>query len=494
MTLAAAKAETKGNGAEIPCLTFKLTVQQQAILNELLSWCFAKTTDTTKTLAGYAGTGKTTIIHALVSKLSRRLNIYVTAPTHKAVKVLSQRITAADDFMYETVTSLSTIHSLLGIKPKRTLPHEPETFIQNRKPQIQPKSLIIVDECSMIGVELYDLIVMAATNYSCKLLFTGDPKQLQPINERSISQTFNVPDTFQLTDVLRHDGAILDLATKVRTTPRGGIPRIVARQGDSSQVVTYSSLDFLTRSWLKQLADSPEDVIFLCWKNKTRRELNRMARQLLYGDDVPEFMAGDRLVMIEAYERGGQVVLSNNQDIMVRDVEPVVVKPIESAEYQYDAWLLHLHNAEPIHVLASHEIDRFTKDHKALASELSSQSKVSKVQYDKVLAYYKDKEHTNVLQAAAQVAGVKKRWATEYFPLKYFFAQVDFGYAVTIHKSQGSTYKNVFIHNDYYSSPERLQLLYVAVTRASHSVHHLEVDSSKKRTISAAARSQYMSS
>jgi superfamily I DNA/RNA helicase len=67
----------------------------------------------------------------------------------------------------------------------------------------------------------------------------------------------------------------------------------------------------------------------------------------------------------------------------------------------------------------------------------------------------------------------KDRWGRDYYPLKQAFVNVDFPYALTIHKSQGSTYPEVFVCDDYERSrDERQALLYVAVTRASKRLHH----------------------
>jgi exodeoxyribonuclease-5 len=463
-----------------------LTDTQRDIISELLEWCLQPGDGQQAVLSGYAGTGKTTILQVLVLELIHTSPnegdwIWITTPTHKAAKVLYSKLIQWQALVTSPIPCACTIHSALSLKPKRALPHEPESFDQSGRMRIGKGDLIIVDECSMIGSELYRIITEAAEKYSCRVLFTGDPKQLQPVNERRISKSFECSYRYELTNVLRHDGAILSLASSVRAMPKGGLPRVKCVNGGATRVVAHLNMADLVDAWIRQLHTSPENVVFLCWTNKVRRQLNKTARHVLFGDDVPDFMEGDNLVMLKAYERNGQVILSNNQDICVKHAELVEHKPLPDCAYTYSCWKLDILNMDPIYVLSDASVKRFKSDLDKLYKSIKPAHDSAKAQYD--FACRQAKKHNlkisgNSMVAEAQdaVYQVKKRWATEYFALKNSFAEVDFNYAVTIHKSQGSTYPNVFVHNDYLNSKdERLKLLYVAITRASQEVHHLEM-------------------
>lgn len=467
-----------------------LTSHQERILDDLLLWCTEDGHGEQAVLSGYAGTGKTTLLERLVVALSARPVpsewIWVTAPTHKATKVLADKLRAWEAYVEAPLPQPTTIHSALGLKPKKTRPGEPEQFVSANGPRIAPRSLLIVDECSMVGAELYRWITEVATTYQCRVLFTGDPKQLPPVNERSVSRTFLVPLKYELTEVLRHDGPVLGLATKVRSLHPAALPRITTVTGAESGVHTYPGIPELTASWKKALAQDSENTVLVCWTNKVRRQFNRQARQLLYGKDVPDFMEGDRLVMLKAWERGGQIVLVNNQDVTVQSVVQDTAELLQG-RLKYDCWAVRLENLPGIvvPVLADHETARFKSDVTKLGKEIKTDNDKASAAYDFVLeqvqsgyklSHKEAIKHELVKEAQRKVTGARRRWAEEYFKVKDYFAEVDFGYAVTIHKSQGSTYDRVFIHDDYTKARnERLQLLYVAITRAAKEVHHIEM-------------------
>ena len=123
-----------------------------------------------------------------------------------------------------------------------------------------------------------------------------------------------------LSEVLRHDGTILSLATNVREMPKGGLPRIQQAEQAQSKVQVYRDAADLHEGWLEQLstavaADQQDSVVMLTWTNRERRRANKAARVRLFGPDVPDFKASDKLVMLKALELDGQIVLSNNADI-----------------------------------------------------------------------------------------------------------------------------------------------------------------------------------
>jgi len=147
------------------------------------------------TLSGFAGTGKTTILKDIVKNLLG--TVACTAPTHKAVRVVSNSIGVEG----------STIQKLLGLRPNTDLAN----FDINR-PQFDPLGniyiknykYIIVDECSMINKSIFNLLINESKKYNVKILFVGDPYQLPPVGE-NYSKTFNVPNLFNLTEIVRQE-------------------------------------------------------------------------------------------------------------------------------------------------------------------------------------------------------------------------------------------------------------------------------------------------
>ena len=112
----------------------ELTPRQREVVEELKSWCLGPGDGSQAVLSGFAGTGKTTILQVLVLELlcegDEACDIWVTAPTHKAAKVLKSKLDEWQGLAPGPTPEPCTIHSALGLKPKRTLPHEPEAFVE----------------------------------------------------------------------------------------------------------------------------------------------------------------------------------------------------------------------------------------------------------------------------------------------------------------------------------------------------------------------------
>jgi len=233
----------------------------------------------------------------------------------------------------------------------------------------------------------------------------------------------------------------------------------------------------MVEDWLDALGGRPpEDVVMLTYTNKARREFNSMARRALKGEDVPRFMAGDIVMALEPVMRGDEVLYQNNQDIEVREAtfEPRL-EPLDDLGATFATWRLKVAEGLDIFVLDDREIEHFDTVVKAVRKQILANVKAAEQKLAQARA-----SQGNVRQAELEVASAKAAWKTFYFPLEEFFAQVDFKYSMTIHKSQGSEWPVVYVNDDYTKSREEdVQLLYVAATRASKQLNH--VDNSPRR-------------
>lgn len=413
-------------------------------------------------LKGAAGTGKTTVMVASVIYMALNdCKVQVSAPTHKAVKVLSDKIAEISSSMDLSIPEPKTIHSVLALKPKQVIPGEPEGFTRLKfsEPSLNDIDLLIVDECSMVGTELYNYIIDDCSIFNTPVLFSGDSFQLRPVNEHRQSLSFCLDNRMVLKEVLRHDGAILDLATKVRMTTDGKPPRVQKRIGDSSKVEVYRDVEHLRDTWLDKLKSKgkSDSTVMLCWTNEERRLSNSLARSVLYGKDCLPFMKGDRLLTLSSYQKDEKIILPNNTEVEIDKCKLIRnFIPYSDSPEEYECWELTLSNGPIIKVVIDEERERFKKHLSNLSQEI------------------KRKEKEVEKQGAKEKNRVKSLWPKQYFALKEAFADVDFSYSTTIHKSQGSTYGSVFINDDYLKAhSEKLQLMYVAITRASKEVHHV---------------------
>lgn len=433
----------------------KLTAKQESIVLDILS---QYRDGLHASLKGPAGTGKTTTLITLIVALHfDGATVGTAAFTHKACSVLRVKL----DELRETIPGLPspvTLHSLLNLKPKRAEYGQPETFTQAKVPYFPDLDFMVVDECSMNGKDLSGYINESFVKQKIPLLCAGDASQLKPVGETSLSECFKAPTQYKLSKVLRHDGAILNLATTIRKLKY--VPEFQPAVGGGSRVDLYDTPKALRETWCERLrSGSPaeqEGAVMLCYTNANRRILNDAARTAIYGPGTPRFMKNDVVLTLAPVLWQDEVIYVNNQDVKIIE-EPVLIedlRPIPSVPHVYEAWQLRTAEGHLLYVLADTAQEKlFAKNMRTLGKEIAAEQKAAGSNF-------------------TEVRRVKRRWATEYFPLKNFFADIDFRYALTIHKSQGSTFPDVYVLNDYLKArgDDIQRLLYVAITRASQRV------------------------
>ncbi len=199
----------------ISSFVFELTTDQQRAITKL--WQFVHSSEHFFLLAGYAGTGKSTIVFAVIKELVRLgKRIAITAPTNKAVEVV-RSIAIKQGLSVDCFT----IHQLMGLsvvdkRGKRSLE-------QTTPSKVYLYDLIFLDECSMVGKELWNSITDQFLDRNLllsnrKLILMGDPAQLYPVGE-GLSPTFKVQQKIVMKEVVRQtgDSPLLDFVTATRT-------------------------------------------------------------------------------------------------------------------------------------------------------------------------------------------------------------------------------------------------------------------------------------
>jgi exodeoxyribonuclease-5 len=382
------------------------------------------------TLRGYAGTGKTFLIGALIDRIvAEDGNVVACAPTHKAAQVLWTH-------MRDHAVQTQTLHAFLGL---RLVPDQEGTYVLKPGGDIEsyPAGIVIVDEASMIGETEWAHIQQAPRHL--QWLFVGDPAQLPPVNE-SASPVFDEPGPL-LKEVHRQGegNPILALARHVRLRDE---TRFQSRFEDNEGVaVTNNEAGFADSAQRvfqsEAFADDATTARVLAYRNKTVRRYNRAIRTALHGDEAPRFKQGEWLVGRETWVHNSVPTLKNSEEVRVRRAS---IETYEADDLStWTVWRLKVrgvHDAwtRTLYVLHEDEHERFER-------ELRKRREVALDQ--------------------------AREWRT-FYDLKERFAQVDYAYASTVHRAQGSTFDTVFVDvRDLRAcrGPEQQALLYVAVTR-----------------------------
>ena len=414
-------------------------------------------------LKGYAGTGKTTLISALVKSLpSIGKRSVLLAPTGRAAKVLAK---------YSKKKS-STLHKkIYWIRTTKN----GNTFI-TLKENLHTNTIFIVDEASMIpedakdGINkrslLEDLIKYVYEGIDCKLILIGDTAQLPPVNldispaldENNLDKKYQKQIIHQeLKKVVRQEknSMVLENATHLRELIEGNIkklPKIKLNQ----EVVRISSGDELQEHIEKSYGNSGvENTTIICRSNKRANQYNdRIRSEILWQEDI--ISAGDILMVVRNNyfwldEKSEAGFLANGDIIEVTRIKEI----IERYGFKFAKASIRLMDYEN-----ENEIDTIL-----LLDTINSES--PSLKYDE----YK-KLYTEVgLDYKGQKDINKKIKENEFFNA----IQIKFGYSITCHKAQGGQWKNVFIDIGYFKkemlNKNYLRWLYTAFTRSTENLY-----------------------
>lgn len=404
-------------------------------------------------LKGAAGTGKTYLTTHLVKFLKNsNIDFVVTAPTHKAVGVLSRSL--KENGIDNTC---KTIHSFLGVKQFRDYDTGIEKFtIDKTVQQDQKATVLIVDESSMIGNELYGYILEKLKNNLVEcVLFVGDPYQLLPISGEN-HKIYKLKQQFELQEIVRQakDSNIIKMSTKIRDMikSRSFIDLksfIESNQYDDIEYF-HNDHDFL-EDFYRNERWYEEDKIIATYKNKDVDAMNKIIRNKYWEqNDVfyPDTLrAGDRLRFIDSYSTKDITLYHNGQIVELECAEKHYHDTLKI--YYWECRAVNAIKQQTFRVVDTESLIKFN-------DKLNDISKLAKS------AYGQDRQ---------------KLWRI-FFATRDMFANVQYVHASTIHKLQGSTYESCYVDifqlNEltHMSIEEKYRLFYVAITRASK---HLKI-------------------
>jgi len=444
------------------------TPEQSLAVEALAEFLLSPVNDTVFILRGYAGTGKTTLVSAVVRTMMKlEQKAILLAPTGRAAKVLS---------VYSGHPAF-TIHK--KIYRQQSFSNELSNFSLNDN--LHQHTLFIVDEASMIsndglsgsafgsGRLLDDLVQYVYSGQGCRLLLMGDTAQLPPVGEEeSPALTSDVLKGYglsvreiDLTQVVRQlgDSGILWNATALR--------QLIA-QGDADslpmiRVNGFPDIRLLAGDELIEEISScygkvgMDETIVVCRSNKRANIYNKGIRNtILYRED--ELSGGDLLMVAKNNyfwtEKCAEIEFIANGDMaVVRRVR----RTREMYGFRFADVQLVFPDYQDYELEATVLLDTLHTDAPALP----------KADNDRL--FYAVLEDYSTISTKRE--RMKKMKADPY----YNALQVKYGYAVTCHKAQGGQWKKVFLDQGYIS-PEMLtsdyfRWLYTAFTRATETLY-----------------------
>lgn len=470
-----------GTKVETP---FQLTVEQANALEKIEE--FINGDSNVLTVSGYAGTGKTSVMEIVAQrhKGDWKHNVIFTASTNKASSVLGSKV-KKKGFNSSTLDK----YFALGQRQKSGNVYYDARQTQTTQGEFKGNygDIVIIDEASMINGDKYNTIVEIAAREGLKIIFLGDIAQLPPVGE-SISPVFqNNENLIQLTEVKRTgDNAILKEATRLRQ-PNGDFSYESSFNTKGEGVAFTSKKNELYEviyEYVPHLKEDPNYIKIVTGTNQSVELYNQMVRKIL-GYDSPIPQVGENVMgydnwgrVYDRYTRKSSYKVVNSEDYVVTRVGKTDTKQVSLSGDKYDK------NAEFVTV---------TYTPVTIKDSTGKEVTVPFVLYDQnVEALNKLADAMQELNIAAKTQTNKKLKATILEALSQLESEImcdrditdqrgntiikkglDFGYAITSHKSQGSTYKHVIIDkNDMdgafgRDSATSQRMYYTAVSRAT---------------------------
>jgi exodeoxyribonuclease V len=423
-----------------------LNHQQQKALKIMIRWYFGGSKHSK--LSGYAGTGKTYlagIFCKILLELIPTIKIKCIAPSHKAKKQIARSLSN------QSINNLDfgTVAQQLGKSPQLDKSSGKEKFVRKEKglfaePEID---LLLCDEYGMIGEE--DSTELLSYDFPHKTLFLGDPAQLPPVGEKySYIASFTDWPQAQLTDVVRYSGDLKDVAySYIGPSNVGGCLPIESEDGS---IITLRNKATALQCFAEDLAIAFETKNFdyckwIAWRNKSAYNASVAVRNIIFENPELPYLPSDRLLARKPIQRINpdsgkwEIVIENSTEFTVASEPIPQLLTVDLMPYEY--WEVPALSDEGQHItlnILAEGQDQFLSDH---------------------------------LKRVKAIAQKTKKWDV-WVKLSKAFDDVSYAYAITCHKSQGSTYDYVFLDlPDLKACPDRKQIIYTAMTRTAKVCH-----------------------
>jgi len=455
---------------------FVLTKDQEESLELFCEWMKPPYSFQPFVMKGFAGSGKTYLSMKLLKKVDDLgLCWTVVAPTHKAVGVLREGLRRES---LQPTWFPSTIHRLLRLKLKRQADLETCEKTDQTESSLENLGLVLIDEASMIDSKLLEITLECARCNSTRLVFVGDPAQLPPVGE-SVSSVFLMKRAVntELKEVVRHQGPVLKLAKIIRDGQMPCdqppiLPIINTKKGNVGILERNIWLEKAKSALrLSSLDDDHDRARILCYTNRIVDNLVPHARRSIHGDMADQYpvlpgevLISRKAVMVNASLNGDD--LGEEPDILISSNREMVVEDVIPNNLDLASLGIHHELENPLPIIET-QIAKVTCDQKEFSLRLMPQiGSKPRVDLDFVL---------NDLSKKAREKGNKNSssiWKLFFF-IRDSFASLGPASVLTIHRSQGSTFGEVFITSDVFWPKDiefRRRLVYVAVSRASKGV------------------------
>ena len=465
-----------------PVQAIKFTQDQDIAINQLLEFInkpFSKS-NYKIALTGAAGTGKTFSLKYVIDNCGYSHSVIgLSAPTHKACRVLKE----------STGLDVKTIQSDLGLR----LTLDVDNFDINNPPfdprgkmKIGDYRVYIVDEASMINNGLRTLIEREAIKHNVKLIYTGDPYQLAPVKE-TYSSCFRNIKTVNLNQIVRQGennplSPLLEMLRHDIRTKQYSFINYIFSNRYNMDVVSDKGYALLTKEQFEnniQMQFSNEEFTknvdlykVIGYTNACVNNWNKFIRTSIIADAERNIITKNDLItsyttIVDDYN---SPIIKNSEEYIIKDIVNYVNSTYDLKGFMIKFTCIHGGDTTaPLFILDHNDKSSLIRYYQIINNLIDSAKRATKTGRAAAWkTYYAFKD--SVLLATNIINNVTGEIIIS--------RDIDYGFSLTSHKSQGSTYSNVFVDiNDivydktgspYVNVEEVNRRLYVAVSRAKN--------------------------
>ena len=448
-----------------------LGTEQEDALNKIEKF-IASSKNIAFSLTGAAGTGKTLCIKYLIDWIEDNGYLYtLCAPTHKAALVLKKY----------TERETNTIHSLLSLSPNIQILEldlrELEFITSKPCNNIPYNGIVICDEASMINDDLFDLLIEKVSDRNTKIIFVSDSAQLLPVKQHRKSKVYKLEDSYVLTKIYRQSekNSILPILQELREHEMG---QLVDCPGEEGKLIVDNDLKKFLEKAINEIkvCINTKNILYtkiVAYTNKRVELYNQAVRKQLFNNDL-EYNKDE---ILTAYENGtcDGIPYYNSMDYIIVGTPQKVTKEIphftnvigwnlklydQYLNSEFTIFILSKDNNEQTFIELASTIEHIRlKAIEAKSKKLKSSGLYWRIYYEIIDSF------TTPVDLFFDNRVVKKK-------------SFDYGYASTVHKSQGSSYDNIFVDMKNIKICKddlvRRQLQYVAMSRTRSDVYILQ--------------------
>lgn len=432
-------------------------------------------------LVGPAGVGKTFILKYVINNCKYTNSVIrFCTPTHKACRVFSQAMDNAQTY---------TFQSTFGFRPNMSLvdfdPNNP-AFRPVAEPKLDNIVLLVIDEASMLPASVVKYINDTCRAKQIKIIYCGDDNQLPPPGEHRSTAFYVCNKIFHLTEIVRQgdDNPVLYLLDLIRKDIRMGTHNsinFIAKnrgkefyngKGEGYSIVNSNVFSeiinnrFIDPAYHKNI----NKYKLIAYTNSKVSLWNNYIRNIIIEDAQHQFITKDDLMMsyVTLVDEFLSVIINNSEEYIINDIVNYTDAAYGLKGYSIRFQMVNGGQITKPLFIVNH-LDKFTilKYIKTL-DDLSRDAKMANggTRANKWKKYYDFKNNYLIAQNIIRNDRIA------------YSRDLDYGFALTSHKSQGSTYENVFVDatdiifsatgQPYTNMDETLRRLYVACSRTSN--------------------------